>query len=107
MYEFEGTLKGFLNKMLKVVFYLLCPLNIEYHCQYTAAAINICGSCFFIFHHLFNKTQVAAYTSHFRIQLHAAVHLEKSIFVRPDSHIYQRCVLWLELLTKTIEKPVM
>lgn len=107
MDELEGAFERFFDEMFKVVFDLLSPLDVKYDCEHAAEAVHL-NRCrrLLLFHLFLNQPQIPADAAHFRVQFHAAVHLEEGVLVGPHSHVDQSRVLWSQLLAKTIEKPI-
>lgn len=107
MYELEDGLKWFFDQVLEVLFNLLCALNIEETDKHAAETVHVLAlSHFFIFNLFLDQPHVAAHTAHIGIHFHAAIHLENSVRIGPHTNIKKNSVLWLELLAKSVEKPV-
>lgn len=92
--------------MLVVVIDLLCPLNIEQQREQISAAIDIFGHVI-ILNQLLNQPQVASDPTNVRMHLHITVHSEHRSWIGFNANVHQKSITRVQLLTKTIEKPVM
>jgi hypothetical protein len=108
MNESEESLKGILHYVLVMSLNLLRSLKIEDMHQATCKAIQFSIlEDIFLFNKFLNQPEVAASCPDIGINLHLPVHFIDSIRVRPHANIDQKEELWVELLAKTINEPVM
>ena len=107
MDEPKETFERFFKNVVIMSFDLLHSLEIEDIPEATGQAVHIIiFDGFLVFNQFLNEPEVAACSTDIRVDLHLSVHFEDGIIVRSDSNINEKGILWLQLLTKTIEEPV-
>lgn len=107
MDKLEDRLERLINQMCEMVLYLLCLLDVEDIDDEAAQAIEVLILVHFIILHFFSlQTHVAAHSTHSRVSPHVVVHLVDGLGVAPETHVQQDRVFGLELITETVEEPV-
>ena len=108
MDEFKDGFEGFINEMGKMIFDLLCFLNIKEVQAKIAQPIQV---FFFVhllvFYFLCFQTHITADTSNVRASSHVVIHFVEGLRVGSKTHIKKYRVFGFELVADSVEEPVM